>query len=73
MGDPKEFGRELADYAYSRIREEGLTATESSSLFGIKVAQRVREMEVQGWSGQALADWVELVGAYATRLNELMG
>jgi hypothetical protein len=31
-------------------------------------------MEAQGWSGQAIAVWIELVaGAYAIRLNELIG
>jgi hypothetical protein len=61
LEDPKEFGRELADYAYSRIREEELTGAESSTLFGIKVAQRAREMEARGWSGRVIADEVELV------------
>jgi hypothetical protein len=72
MEDPKTFGRELADYTYSRIRDEGLSSGETSTLFGIKVAQRAREMETQGWSGGAIADWVESVaGAYAARLCEL--
>ena len=70
---PRTFGHALASYTYLRIRDEGLTTTETSTLFGIKVAQRVREMEEQGSSGGALADWVEVVArTYAERLDELL-
>src|SRR5215217_8142142 len=73
MEDPRTFGHALASYTYLRIRDEGLTTTETSTLFGIKVAQRVREMEEQGWSGGAVADWVEFVArSYAERLDELL-
>jgi hypothetical protein len=73
MEDPTTFGRELASYTYLRIRNEGLTSTETSTLSGIKVAQPVREMEEQGWSGGAIADWVEFVArSYAERLDELL-
>jgi hypothetical protein len=73
MEDPRTFGHALASYTYFRIRDEGLTTTETSTLFGIKVAQRVREMEEQGWSGGAIADSVEVVArTYAERLDELL-
>jgi hypothetical protein len=73
MEDPKTFGHALAGYTYVRIRDEGLTTSESSTLFGIKVAQRVRDMEDQGWSGGAIGDWVEIVArSYAERLDELL-
>src|SRR5829696_1795927 len=71
MEDPRTFGHALASYTYLRIRDEGLTTIETSTLFGIKVAQRVREMEEQGWSGGAIADWVEVVArTYAERLDD---
>jgi hypothetical protein len=73
MADPRTYGRELANDTYIRIHDEGLTASETATVFGIKLAQSVRDMEVQGWSRGAIADWVEIVGRdYADRLYELM-
>jgi hypothetical protein len=73
MADPRTYGRELANDTYIRIQDEGLTGSEAATVFGIKLAQSVRNMKVQGWSGGAIADWVEIVGrGYAERLDELM-
>jgi hypothetical protein len=73
MADPRTYGRELANDTYIRIQNEGLTGSEAATVFGIKLAQSVRNMEAQGWSGGAIADWVEIVGrGYAERLDELM-
>jgi hypothetical protein len=72
MEEAKQFGRALADRACSLIREEGGSAADIATLFCVEVAQRVRQMEAEGRSGDAIADWTEAADdAYRERLHEL--
>jgi hypothetical protein len=71
MEEAKQLGRTLADRACS-LREKGGSAADIATLFCVEVARRVRQMEAEGMSGDAIADWTEAADdAYRERLDEL--
>jgi hypothetical protein len=74
MDDPKQLGRELAEQAYDRIRDQGLSGAEAAALFAQDVAQRARQMLTEGKDGKAISNWVGAAAqAYTERLDELTG
>ena len=72
MEEAKQLGRDLADRACSLIREGGGSAADIATLFCVEAARRIRQMEAEGMSGDAIADWTEAADdAYRERLDEL--
>ncbi|HWE17472.1 MAG TPA: hypothetical protein VG758_09865 [Hyphomicrobiaceae bacterium] len=73
MDDPKEFGRELADRAYLLIRDEGLRGGDMAALFASAVSSRAHQMESEGTSRDAIAEWIgQVTEAYGERVDDLV-
>ena len=73
MDDPKAFGYSLADGALALVRDEGARGRDTAALFAREVKARAEQMEAEGISPHAIAEWIGCVtDAYSERIHDLV-